>query len=95
MNLPKAKKLFFILVAVSVVLLSVIVVLLFDGRTGAKHVGGLVNIGLAVSFVHLIDLCDDRWTLYNQIIEERNLALAVAYAGWVIGATIAFPSSIL
>jgi len=89
------KMLIFGILALFLFVLSVNLVMLYSGLPGTKHLGGVVNLGLAVGFVHLIDLCDDRWSLYAQIIEEQNLALGVAYAGWVVGACIAFPSSIL
>jgi hypothetical protein len=95
MTTKTLKRIGFVLIVLSVFLLSVITIVYFDGRTGSKHISGIVNLGLAVGFVHIIDLCDDRWSLYNEIIEEQNLALAIAYAGWIIGACIAFPSSIL
>jgi len=89
------KRLIFGTLALFLFVLSVNLVMLYSGLPGTKHLGGVVNLGLAVGFVHLIDLCDDRWSLYVQIIEEQNLALGIAYAGWIVGACIAFPSSIL
>lgn len=74
---------------------SVAVILLFDGRTGSKHIGGVVNLGLAIGTVHALDACDDRWSLYREIVEEQNMAVALAYAGWIIGAAVATPSAIL
>jgi len=95
MDKIKWKRLTFGILALFLFVLSVNLVMLYSGLPGTKHLGGIVNLGLAVGFVHLIDLCDDRWSLYVQIIEKENLPLAVAYSGWIIGACIAFPSSIL
>lgn len=74
---------------------SIYIITQYSGAVGTKHIGGIVNVGLAVTFVHLVDLADDRWSLYNQLVHEQNMAVAIGYAGWIIGACIAFPSSIL
>ncbi len=69
-----------------------VTVLLYDGMPGSTHIGGLINIGLAAAFVHAVDLCDDRFSLYEEIVVQQNMAVAVAYASWIIGSAIAFPS---
>jgi hypothetical protein len=79
---------------VAMFLTSYIVVLFWSGLPGATHVGGIINVGLAVAFVHTLDQCDDRYSLYNEIIEEKNTAVAIAYSGIIIGACVAFPNTV-
>jgi len=76
-------------------LLSLVVVARYSGLPASKHVGGIVNIGLSLGFIHLISLVDPRWGIYEEIIEQNNKAFAICYAGCVVGACIAAPSSIL
>ena len=71
---------------------SLLIVMMFQGLPGSMHLGGIINLGLAVACVHTLDLCDDRYSLYEEIIEEQNYAVAIAYSGWIVGACIAFPS---
>lgn len=87
-----------IVAGLSVILLfslSLLIVVQYSGLPATKHLGGVINIGLALGFVHLIARCDPRWSLYEEIIEEGNVAFAICYAGTVVGACIAAPSSIL
>ena len=74
---------------------SVFIVAFYPGTPISKHLGGIVNIGFSVGSVMLLSLCDPRWSLYEEIIEEQNISAAIVFGMFVVGAAIATPSSIL
>ena len=79
----------------SLLLASTMIVVLFPGTPGSKHIGGVINMGLSFGFVFLVSLLDPRWSLYEQIIEENNIAAGIVLGMVIIASAIATPSSIL